>query len=624
MIVFLAPDEEMFATATSTLAFSHPDIRLEQGLLSAGVRRAHELAAQGTEILISRGGTAAAIKEAIPDLIVVEVPITGFDLLRAVSQARQYGSAIGVVAFPSMVIGIDCLPAILDVELRHYLIQNEFEAEARVLQAFSEGAAVVVGGVITCRMAKKHDIPHILIRSGSEGILQATLEARRIAEARLQEKLKGTLFRTVLDYSYEGVVSIDQNDRIVIFNPAASRITGIAGSTALGKPSRQALPRLNLDRLLLTAQDELGQIIALPGAQILCNKLPITVNGKNAGAVATFQDTGKIQQWEAAIRKKIYADGHTAIFTFADVIGSSRAILDAVTMAREFAVTDSSVLIAGETGTGKEVFAQSIHNASHRAQKPFVAINCAALPAQILESELFGYVGGAFTGANQKGKPGLLEIAHGGTLFLDEISEMDYPIQSKLLRVIQEKKVMRLGSDKVLPIDVRFIAATNQNLKQRILEHLFRADLYYRLNVLRLRLPPLRERREDIELFALAFLSRLSKTASFSPQWGPGALEQLMQNDWPGNVRELQNTIERIMAVNRQESISAELVCRLMQDDDSVESSVITVASESLFDAADEIRQALQKTKGRQAAAAKLLGISRSTLWRRIKSMDKT
>ena len=175
-------------------------------------------------------------------------------------------------------------------------------------------------------------------------------------------------------------------------------------------------------------------------------------------------------------------------------------------MAREFAVTDSSVLISGETGTGKEVFAQSIHNASRRIQKPFVAINCAALPAQILESELFGYVGGAFTGASQKGKAGLLEIAHGGTLFLDEISEMDYAIQSKLLRVIQEKKVMRLGSDRVLPVDVRIIAATNRNLKQRIAEHQFRADLYYRINVLRLRLPPLRERPDDIEAFAGVFL----------------------------------------------------------------------------------------------------------------------
>ena len=618
MIIFLAPDEEIYNIAIATLSEKHPDIRIEQGLLSAGVLRAHELARQGAEIIITRGGTAAGIKKALPEMIVVEVPITGFDILRTVDAARQYGPRIGIVAFPSMVTGVDCLGPILGVELRRYLLQNEFEAEARVLQAFREGADVVIGGVITGQFARKNNIPCVLIHSGAEGILQAALEAKRIFEARLMEKLKGTLFRTVLDYSYEGVISIDREERIVIFNPVASRITGIAGADALGKTISQVLPPLNLDRLLHTGRDELGQIIELHGTQILCNKIPILVNEKISGAVATFQDTGKIQQWEAAIRKKIYAGGHTATFKFSDVIGSSRAIRDAVSVAKEFAVTDSSVLITGETGTGKEVFAQSIHNASKRSQKPFVAINCAALPAQILESELFGYVGGAFTGANQKGKSGLLEIAHGGTLFMDEIAEMDYAIQSKLLRVIQEKKVMRLGSDRVLPVDVRIIAATNKNLKQWVLERQFRADLYYRLNVLRLRLPPLRERREDIGQFARIFLQRFDKNTARPLLWKSESLERLMKYEWPGNIRELHNTVERIVAVCRQDFITPDLVTRMMRDDDSDEAfSVAHVRP--IPGSATEIRQALEKTRGKQQEAAKLLGISRSTLWRRMK-----
>jgi len=619
MIIFLAPDKEIFATATATLSESHPDIRIEQGLLSAGVLRARELAQQGVDIIITRGGTASEIKKALPDMTVVEVPITGFDILRTIDEARQHGPRIGVVAFPSMVIGIDCLAPILDVELRHYLIHNEYEAEFQVLQAFQEGVDVVIGGVITGQASKKHQVPHVLIRSGAEGILQAAQEARRIYEARLLEKLKSTLFRTVLDYSYEGVISIDRDERIAIFNPVASRITGIPGPDALGKPIAQVLPRLSLDRLIHTGREELGQIIEFQGAQILCNKIPILVNEKISGVVATFQDTGKIQQWEADIRKKTFAGGHTATFSFADVIGSSQAIHDALAIAKEFAVTDSSVLITGETGTGKEVFAQSIHNASPRAQKPFVAINCAALPAQILESELFGYVGGAFTGANQKGKPGLLEIAHGGTLFLDEIAEMDYAIQSKLLRVIQERKVMRLGSDRVLPVDVRIIAATNKNLKQRVSERQFRADLYYRLNVLRLRLPPLRERREDIGQFARAMIRRFSRSPAPTLQWKPEAIASLTRYEWPGNIRELQNTVERIVAVCRQDLITPELVIRMMRDDEEEACN-----PESLFPMAgsvDELRQALAKTRGRQQEAAALLGISRSTLWRRMKAL---
>lgn len=620
MIVFLAPDADIYNVARTTLSTTHPDIRIEHGLLSAGVQRARELAGQGTEIIITRGGTASAIKSDLPALSVVEVPITGFDVLRTVAQAKTYGSRIGVVAFPSMVAGIECLEPVLHVELRQYLIHNEFEAEGQVRRAVREGADVVIGGVITGHAAKQLGAPCVMIRSGSEGILQSAQEARRIAEARLLEKLKGALFRTVLDYAYEGVVSIDTEQRIVLFNPVASRITGIACNDALGRPVGRILPRLGLERLLRTGRDELGQIMELHGTQILCNKMSIPLNGKCSGAVATFQDIGKIQQWEAAIRKKIYAGGHTASFTFSDIVGRSRAILDAVTVAREYAATDSSVLITGETGTGKEVFAQSIHNASNRSQKPFVAINCAALPGQILESELFGYMGGAFTGANQKGKPGLLEIAHGGSLFLDEIAEMDLAIQSKLLRFIQEKKVMRLGSDRVLPVDVRIIAATNKNLKQLVSERLFRADLYYRINVLRLRLPPLRERREDIGEFAFSFLRKLEREPGPPMQWKPESLERLVQYGWPGNIRELQNTVERIVAVCRQQWIPPELVSRMMRDDDSEEGSDPPPVP-SFPGSEEDLLQALRSSGGRHGAAAAMLGISRSTLWRRLKAM---
>jgi transcriptional regulator with PAS, ATPase and Fis domain len=519
-----------------------------------------------------------------------------------------------------MVVGIDCLPEILGVELRQYPIENEFEAEAKVLQAYREGAEVIIGGVITGHTARKHNLPHVLIESGGEGILQAALEAKRIYAARLAEKVKSSLFRTVLDYSYEGVVSVNQDRQIVICNPAASNLCGRKQAETLGQPIEKVLPQLKLERVLATGQQELGQIIELGGSQILCNKIPILVDGRSAGAVATFQETGKIQQWEAAIRKKIYAGGHVASFHFNDIIGASPAIREAIAMAREFAVTDSSVLITGETGVGKEVFAQSIHNASPRGAKPFVAINCAALPAPILESELFGYAGGAFTGANPKGKAGLLEIAHGGSLFLDEIAEMDFGIQSKLLRVIQEKRVMRLGSDRVVPVDVRIIAATNKNLKALIHEQRFRADLYYRLNVLRLRLPPLRERRQDIPLFARHLLSRYEKAAPHKLHWGPDALERLVRSEWPGNVRELQNIVERIVAVCKQDCISAELISRVMRDDDDHQETQ-AAAAWSPTDDREAIRQALEQTRGRLAAAAELLGISRSTLWRKLKSL---
>lgn len=620
LIAFLAPDEDMLATARATLAKTHPDILLDQGLLSAGVRKARTLAREGVEIVITRGGTAVAINEARLGLTVVEVPITGLDMIRALEEARHYGRRIAVIAFPSMVMGIDCLGPILDIDLRCYIIQSEFKAEANVLKAFRDGADVVIGGVITVQAGRKHQRPCVMISSGAEGIIQATLEAKRIAEARRLEKVKSTLFQAVMDYAYEGIISIDQDNRVVIFNPEAERITRIDGKRAIGRKVQDTLPQLKLERLLATGKDELGQVIDVGKLQILCNKVPIQVQGTTIGAVATFQDAGKIQQWEANIRRKIYAEEHIAVFTFTDIIGSSHGMRSCVAVAKQFAAADSSVLISGETGTGKELFAQSIHNASKRGQQPFVAINCAALPAQILESELFGYVSGAFTGASQKGKPGLLEIAHRGTLLLDEIAEMDYSLQSKLLRVIQERKVMRLGSDRVLPVDIRLIAATNKNLKELVTANRFRADLYYRLNVLRLHLPPLRERPEDIEQYAGTFLEKQATLINRRLQLSRAAMEVLIRHLWPGNVRELQNTIERIVAVCRQDTVRADMVLQMMREDEMSEPFAVGTRATGL----ETIRKALIQARGKQAEAAKILGISRSTLWRRMKNLSKS
>ena len=340
------------------------------------------------------------------------------------------------------------------------------------------------------------------------------------------------------------------------------------------------------------------------------------MNNKTAGAVVTFQDVTQIQQMEARVRRRIHASGHVAGFSFDNIVGNSAILKQTVGIAKEFSITPSSILILGESGTGKEIFAQSIHNFSERRQGPFVAINCAALPGQILESELFGYVGGAFTGANPKGKLGLFEIAHGGTLFLDEISEMEYTIQGKLLRVLQEKKVMRLGSDSVIPVDVRVIAASNKNLKSLVNENTFRADLYYRLNVLQLRIPPLRERKEDIKLLAEYFLKEHAGIMKRHLKLAPSAIQALTLYTWPGNIRELQNIIERVIAVYKRETIDASVINLMLED--QLEGKFLSFVIPNEL---EEISRALTLTNGKYAEAAKMLGISRSTLWRKLKRL---
>jgi PAS domain S-box-containing protein len=616
LITFLAPDTSMLERARSLFKTQHIDIKIEKGLLSEGVIIARSLVANGTEIIITRGGTASAIRNAGLEVIIVQIPITGFDIIRTVEKAKLHGHRIGAVSFPTILQGIDCLSPILGVDIRLYPIHGEHEAEGQVLQAFRDGADVVIGGFITAKVAAKNRFPYELIDSGVEGILQAAQEAERIAQARNLEKTKTSLFRAVLEYAYEGVISVDSDCRITFFNPIAERITGINGSKATGKKIAQVWPGLNLEQVMRTEKDDLGQILRINDVDVLCNKVAILVNNTSVGAVATFQDVTQIQKMEARVRHRIYASGHVAHFCFANIIGTSDLLKQTIGIAKDFALTRSSILILGETGTGKEVFAQSIHNYSDRQKGPFVAINCAALPSQILESELFGYVGGAFTGANQKGKPGLFEVAHGGTIFLDEIGEMEYVTQGKLLRVLQEKKVMRLGNDSVIPVDVRIIAASNKNLKTLVNENKFRSDLYYRLNVLQLRIPPLRNRKEDIKPLAQFFLKEHAGIMKRHLKLAPSAIQALTNYTWPGNIRELQNSMERVIAVHKHETIDAAVI-NLMLEDQQDNPAVASI----LPDEVTEISKALGVTKGKYADAAKLLGISRSTLWRKLKRL---
>jgi PAS domain S-box-containing protein len=619
LITFLAPDISMLNRAHEAFKALHSDIDIKVGLLSEGAQIAASHVAEGTEIIITRGGTALAIKNAGIEVAVVEIPITGFDMIRTVEKAKLQGNRIGAVAFPSMMLGIHYLSTVLGVEIQLYPLHSEYETEAQVLQALHDGAEVLIGGFITGKVAKKYNFPFELIDSGVEGMLQAAAEAKRIAYARSLEKSKTSQFRAVLDYSYDGIISIDNQYRITVFNPMAEQITGIRSTKILGKKIDQVWPELNLYSVIRSGKEDLGQILKINEIDVLCNKIAINVNGKTVGAVVTFQDVTKIQQMESRVRHRIYAAGNVAYSSFNDIVGVSAPLTRTIEIAKEFSLTQSSILILGETGTGKEVFAQSIHNYSGRQKSPFVAINCAALPSQILESELFGYAGGAFTGANPKGKPGLFEVAHGGTIFLDEIAEMEYLTQGKLLRVLQEKNVRRLGSDNIIPIDVRVIAATNRKLKTLVKENKFRADLYYRLNVLNLRLPPLRDRMEDIEILAQLFLKEHAGIMKRHLKMAPSAIHALTHYTWPGNIRELKSIIERVIAVYRHEIIDAAIINQMLEgeDDDYDSKQHADVQLSEL----EEINQALAVAKGKYAAAANLLGISRSTLWRKLKRL---
>lgn len=403
----------------------------------------------------------------------------------------------------------------------------------------------------------------------------------------------------------EAVIFNQDGFRLASVGPDGRDIKGTGEYTWLGHKAMQ------------TRRPVLGPSLLEEGAQAL--RIPITehfgIGFNNVLAV-------KQKKLLAASERQTYTR-----YTFAQIIGESPAIRLCIRQARQVAASHSTLLIYGETGTGKELFAQSIHNASPRCGGPFIAINCGAIPAGLIESHLFGYEAGAFTGARKEGQQGLFEQAHGGTLFLDEISEMELELQSRLLRVLQEREVVRLGGKRRIPVDVRVIASTNKDLWQMVALGKFRQDLFYRLNVVDLRIPPLRERIEDISLLARYFIEQFrSHFGTFVRDISPEAIRCLQNYSWPGNVRELQNCIERTMNLTTNEIIQVDDLPALIRKSSGgagQQSAGAAVPLENATRRAERemILQALEESGNNRRAAAGRLGISTVTLWRKMKRL---
>ena len=357
------------------------------------------------------------------------------------------------------------------------------------------------------------------------------------------------------------------------------------------------------------------RIICLHDKKYYVQYKPLSEMEAGAGALIFIKNTDRIIEEESRIRRGLSEKGLTAKYTFEDILGQSAAIRENIRMAERYSGVNSNVLIIGETGTGKELFAHSIHQASKRSHQPFVALNCAALPENLLESELFGYEAGAFSGASKGGKTGLFELAHKGTIFLDEIGEIPITLQAKLLRVLQEKEIRRIGSTSVHPVDVRVISATNINMEEKIKEGQFRSDLYYRLNLLDISIPPLRERKEDIQELVDHYLTRFACEMGKSiPTVTKDAARILKEHSWPGNVRELRNICERLTVLNDTSIIDEELLCRLKIFRKEEAFSV----GETADSGEDSVYDRLKPRKKKKDLAEEL-GVSRTTLWRMAK-----
>ncbi|MET3292478.1 UNVERIFIED_CONTAM: PAS domain S-box-containing protein [Brevibacillus sp. OAP136] len=359
------------------------------------------------------------------------------------------------------------------------------------------------------------------------------------------EKQLKTKLESILNAVHEGIIGIDENGSITFFNEDAGKILNLRTDHCMNKRFQEIIPDFQVEEVFESREEICDQLLEVRNLYLLVTKIPIMLDGKFLGVVVTFQDVTKVQKIEQEIRKKSAHLGLTAKYHFDNIIGVSQAIASTKEVAIKLSISDYTVLITGKNGTGKEVFAQAIHQYSSRKDMPFVPVNFAGLTESLAESELFGYEEGAFTGAKKGGKIGLFELAHNGTIFLDEIGDAPLSIQAALLRVLQEQQVMRVGGNRVVPINVRVIAATNRNLMEMVQKGTFREDLYYRLSVLPLHIPALNERPEDIFILVEHFLQKKNKNLSLSAE----VKNCLLEYDWPGNIRELENFVNYLTVI---------------------------------------------------------------------------
>ncbi|GGM28727.1 sigma-54-dependent Fis family transcriptional regulator [Paraliobacillus quinghaiensis] len=464
------------------------------------------------------------------------------------------------------------------------------------------------------------------------------------------KRLPITWIKEIIDLTIERIVVVDREGIILFINSTYCEFLDVKQEFAIGKPVQQVIENTRMHIVATTGKEELEGLQPINGSVMIANRYPLIIDNELVGALGTVkypgpdnlrQSKNKIQDlidelnfYKTKAQKELQSK-----YNFADLTGSSPIFLAAKKLAEKVSGSNSSVLLTGESGTGKELFAHAIHHSSMRSEHPFVALNCASIPQDLFESELFGYEDGAFTGAKKGGKKGQLHLANDGTIFLDEIGDMPLSMQSKLLRTLQENEINPVGGQSTIPINLRVIAATNQDLMKMVDEGKFRKDLFYRLNVINIEIPPLRERKEDIAPISIKILEKLERNFYRSGTLlSSEVIERFKHHSWPGNVRELENVLERAINVLDGRTIELSHLPLYLRDPETVASRGGSSVTNPPKDAEllqvsplkktiakvekQEIKNALIFTNGNKIEAAKLLGLGKTNLYDKCKKYE--
>ena len=604
----------------------------------------HEIDAVGAgrpDVVIAGGSNGAYLKTRVSVPVVLIGP-TGFDVMHALARARRDGAKVALVTHGNTPDEVRRFIAAYGIDVTFASYQSAQDAESVVLDLRDRGIGAVVGPGLIADLAANAGMGAVFLYSRAS-VRAAFDTALEVAQPTRRETVRRQRLDNLLQHLRDGVVALDAQGRVEAMNQRLASVLGIDAAQAVGRALLDLAP--DLAGSLPDADGD--TFCTVRGASYVVHRGPLASSSSAAGTVLTFQESRAVERLDRTLRSRQRVQQFSARYQLGDIVGVSDSIERVRTLVQRYAKSDATVLILGESGTGKEMVAQSMHQLSARRDFAFVAINCGAFPEALLESELFGYEEGAFTGARKGGKAGLIEVAHRGTLFLDEIAEMPLSLQSRLLRVLQEREVVRLGSTEPTRVDIRVVAATHRALTEGIEVGSFRADLYYRLNILSIALPPLRERPNDLLPLAVELLLQ---AASREPRLAPrlpdadaakrvlaSLSEPFKRYTWPGNVRELQNVIERIaveladadMGTGTDSNSAAETVFTrevlrtvapeiFDQPHTRTKKAALTLRQRSRHVEADEIRAALAACDGDRDAVCQALGISKTTLWRKL------
>ncbi len=640
-LLVIVPYPELKEIVDYVLAHHPERERLDADVQVMTVEDTPDVPADEYDAIIARGYSAQKTIARYKNIPTICLDISGYDMLRAVIECQKlfHPGKIAICGFESRLFEAEEICRMVGVNAAVFAPVLHDDLEKTMERILASGCDAVVGGYSACILAEHRGIPSVVIKTGQDTVARAVDEAVRTVDRIRGERVISQMYKTIIYSSEDGLLYVDRNGVIRVRNRVVRQMNGDV--SLMDRKLKTVLPYLykDFETVMTGGLKQSGRILTIPGTKtrVSVSCRPVIANKEISGAVICLSDITLIQNLESQIRRKLSERGLKARYTFDDILHESGTMKETIETARRYAATDSNVIIVGETGTGKELFAQSIHNSSRRKNGPFVAINCAVLHENLIESELFGYEKGAFTGAASAGKIGKIELANHGTLFLDEVEEISLSTQSKLLRTLQEKQVRRIGDNKVIDIDVRILSATNKSITRLSEEGGFRKDLMYRLDVLRLFLPPLRQRERDVEFLFCHLLGKLCQDMGVkAPVTEPEALELLYQYPFMGNIRELGNIAERALVLGDGSILTKEDLSRALYPRDLEEAGMEERKTETkesgtactafptdpLRPERERILEALERCGGSRVRAAGLLGMDRSTLWRKMKKYN--